>query len=243
MSKVLVVDDDPAVRDVLEHALGCEGIKGIRTESAADGKEALERLKRATEPFDLVILDVMLPGMDGFSVCREIRYDGAHRDVPVLMLTVRDDETSVVVGLEVGADDYISKPFSPRELVSRVRAHLRRRRWNTRGNGESTLSFPGLSIDLVKREVVSQGEKVSLTACQYKILTFLASSPGQVFSREQIMEHLHDRNFYGDSRAPDVHVQNIRKKIEPDPHSPHYLISVRGVGYKFSADITADGRR
>ncbi len=230
MPKVLVVEDEPTVRDVVEHALAREGIE---TAAVGDGEAALERL-RGEETFDLVILDVMLPGMDGVSVCRELRAGQANRDIPVLMLTARDDETSVVVGLEVGADDYVTKPFRPRELVSRVRAHLRRKRMGVIPGPGQRLEFPGLELDLLRREVTSQGEAVSLTAKEFDVLALLASHPGRVYEREQIMRHLWDGDFFGEARAADVHVQHIRKKVEPDPANPRYVLTVRGVGYKFA---------
>ncbi len=231
MSRILIVEDDPAVRDVVEYALSREG---MATLAIKDGEAALDHL-RGPDPFDLVILDVMLPGVDGISVCRELRAGATNRDVPVLMLTARDDETSVVVGLEVGADDYITKPFSPRELVSRVRAHLRRRHLNSGGEEQSQrLEFPGLKLDLLRRDVVSQGETVSLTAKEFEVLAFLASHPGRVYSREQIMRHLWNGDFFGEARAADVHIQHIRKKIEPDPKNPRYVQTVRGMGYKFA---------
>ena len=236
MTKVFVVEDDPAVRDVVEHALVREGMEA---KAVADGEAALEHL-RASEPYDLVILDVMLPGMDGIELCRELRAGEAGPalvDVPVIMLTARDDETSVVVGLEVGADDYVTKPFRPRELVSRVRAHLRRQRRNTRAGAEQRkLEFPGLEVDLLRRQVLSGGNLVDLTAREFEVLALLASHPGRVYSREQIMAHLWDGDFYGEPRAADVHVQHVRQKIEPDPKNPRYLQTVRGMGYRF-ADI------
>ncbi len=236
MAKVLLVEDDPAVRDVVEHSLVRDGIE---TKVFGDGEAALEHL-RSVEPYDLVILDVMLPGMDGVSLCRELRGGEAGPalvDVPIIMLTARDDETSVVVGLEVGADDYITKPFRPRELVSRVRAHLRRQRRNARAGAEQRkLEFPGLEVDLLKRLVFSGGTPVELTAKEFDVLALLASHPGRVYGREQIMRHLWDGDFYGELRAADVHVQHIRKKIEPDPNNPRYVQTVRGTGYRF-ADI------
>ena len=236
MTKVFVVEDDPAVRDVVEHALVREGME---TKAFGDGEAALEHL-RASEPYDLVILDVMLPGMDGIELCRELRAGEAGPalvDVPVIMLTARDDETSVVVGLEVGADDYVTKPFRPRELVSRVRAHLRRQRRNSRAGAEQRkLEFPGLEVDLLRRQVLSSGNLVDLTAREFEVLALLASHPGRVYSREQIMAHLWDGDFYGEARAADVHVQHVRQKIEPDPKNPRYLQTVRGMGYRF-ADI------
>jgi len=234
MSRILVVEDDPAVRDVVEHALSREGLE---TPTAATGEAALERLG-TSEVFDLVVLDVMLPGMDGVSVCRELRSaNSPSKAATVIMLTARDDETSVVVGLEVGADDYVTKPFRPRELVSRVRAHLRRRRIDTSSREQTQkLEFPGLEVDPLRREVTSGGETVSLTAKEFEVLALLASSPGRVYSREQIMRHLWDGDFFGEARAADVHVQHIRKKVEPEPANPRYVLTVRGAGYKF-ADV------
>ncbi|HZC18849.1 MAG TPA: response regulator transcription factor [Rubrobacteraceae bacterium] len=236
MPKILIVEDDPAVRDVVEHALSREG---MGTLAVGDGGAALERLRSQEEPFDLVVLDVMLPGMDGISVCREVRAGdagSATRDVPIVMLTARDDEINVIVGLEVGADDYIRKPFSPGELVSRVRAHLRRRSMDARGvaSEQRKLEFPGLELDLLKRQVLARGEAVSLTAKEFEVLVLLASHPGRVYSREQIMRHLGAGNFFGEARAADVHIQHIRRKIEPDPKEPRYVQTVRGFGYKFA---------
>ncbi|MDP8948520.1 MAG: response regulator transcription factor [Actinomycetota bacterium] len=235
MTRVFVVEDDPAVRDVVEHALAREGME---VKALGDGEAALEYL-RGVDPFDLVILDVMLPGMDGISLCRELRTGGAGSaltDVPVIMLTARDDETSVVVGLEVGADDYVTKPFRPRELVSRVRAHLRRRDLAAKDSADETrkLEFPGLEVDLFRRQVISGGSPVELTAKEFEVLALLASHPGRVYSREQIMRHLWDGDFFGEPRAADVHVQHIRGKIEPDPKNPRYVQTVRGVGYRFA---------
>jgi DNA-binding response OmpR family regulator len=235
MARVLIVEDDPAVRDVVEHALSREGME---TETASDGERALESL-HAAKPFDLIVLDVMLPGMDGISVCQELRNsDSPSSDAPVVMLTARDDETSVVVGLEVGADDYVTKPFRPRELVSRVRAHLRRRRLDSKNlpKENNRLEFPGLQVDLFGRQVFVENREVELTAKEFDVLALLASHPGRVYSREQIMRHLWNGEFFGEARAADVHVQHIRKKIEPDPKNPRYVQTVRGAGYKF-ADI------
>ena len=235
MARVFVVEDDPAVRDVVEHALAREGME---VKALGDGEAALELL-RGAEPFDLLILDVMLPGMDGITLCREFRAGSAGpalTEVPIIMLTARDDETSVVVGLEVGADDYVTKPFRPRELVSRVRAHLRRQHLLTRSGAAETrkLEFPGLEVDLFRRQVLSGGRPVELTAKEFEVLAFLASHPGRVYSREQIMRHLWDGDFFGEPRAADVHVQHIRSKIEPDPKNPRYVQTVRGMGYRFA---------
>lgn len=232
MSRILVVQHDAAVRDIVEHALSREG---MRTTAVGDGETALELL-RSLERFDLVILDDMLPGMDGVSVCRELRADSSHRDVPVIMLTAHDDETSVVVGLEVGADDYVTKPFRFRELVSRVRAHLRRQRLLIKSAATEThkLEFPGLEVDLFRRQVLSGGSTVELTAKEFEVLALLASHPGRVYSREQIMRHLRGGEFSGEPRAADVHVRHIRSKIEPDPKNPRYVQTVRGMGYRFA---------
>jgi two-component system, OmpR family, alkaline phosphatase synthesis response regulator PhoP len=234
MSRILVVEDDAAVKDVVEHALTREGMEVTTT---PDGEEALKYLD-GPELFDLVVLDVMLPGMDGISVCQELRKgESPSADAPVVMLTARDDETSVVVGLEVGADDYITKPFRPRELVSRVRAHLRRQRLLSKAdpNERKKLEFPGLEVDLFGRRVLAGGREVELTAKEFDVLAFLATSPGRVYSREQIMRHLWNGEFYGEARAADVHVQHLRKKIESDPQRPQYLLTVRGAGYKFAS--------
>ena len=232
MPRILIVEDDPAVRDVVEHSLSREGMKTL---AVGDGESALARLREEAEPFDLVVLDVMLPGMDGIEVCREIRASGAARGVPILMLTARDDETSVVVGLEVGADDYVTKPFSPRQLVSRVRAHLRRQRLNSQfSEQQRKLEFPGLMLDLLRRQVFAEGTSVELTAKEFDVLAFLAEHPGRVYEREQIMRHLWGGDFFGEPRAVDVHVQHIRGKIEPDPKNPRYVQTIRGVGYRFA---------
>lgn len=229
MTRILFIEDEAAMRDMVGYVLDREGME---VETAGSGEAGLEAFQNANGSFDLVILDVMLPGgVDGIEVCRRIT---ASSDVPVIMLTARDDETSVVVGLEVGADDYITKPFSPRELVSRVRAHLRRRRRETQPTDRQVLKFPGLKIDLLRHQVRIGEEIAALTAAQFRILTLLASHPGRVYSREQIMEPIWGNGFSGDSRAADVHIQNIRKHIEKDPKDPSYILTVRGAGYKFA---------
>jgi DNA-binding response OmpR family regulator len=226
--RVLIVEDDNAMRDLVGYALAEEGME---VKAVADGERALEVFS-GSGPFDLVVLDVMLPGIDGVAVCKELT---SKSDTPVIMLTARDDETSVVVGLEVGADDYITKPFSHRELVSRVRATLRRRRIDARALSEQKrLEFPGLVIDLSRRQVVVQGTPVALTAAQFNILALLASHPGRVYGRGQIMETVWGTEYFGDSRAADMQIRNIREKIEPEPRNPRYVLTVRGMGYKFA---------
>jgi two-component system, OmpR family, alkaline phosphatase synthesis response regulator PhoP len=224
MPNILIVEDDPAVRDIVQIALEREG---MRVEAVGDGEAALKYF-RSVGSFDLVLLDIMLPGIDGISLCQELRKSS---DVPVVMLTARDGERSVVLGLEVGADDYVTKPVSPLEVVSRVRAHLLRRRMNT---PEQRLAFPGLVIDLLRRQVWAGDNRVDLTAAEFEVLRFLAAHPGWVFSRQQIMEQLWDGEFYGEVRTADVHVRNIRRKIETDPKNPRYILTVRGMGYKFA---------
>jgi two-component system, OmpR family, alkaline phosphatase synthesis response regulator PhoP len=224
MPNILIVEDDLAVRDIVQIALEREGMS---VEAVGDGESALKRF-RSAGTFDLVLLDIMLPGIDGISLCQELRKSS---DVPVVMLTARDGERSVVLGLEVGADDYVTKPISPLEVVSRVRAHLRRRRMNA---PDQRLAFPGLVIDLLRRQVWVGENRVDLTAAEFEVLRSLAAHPGWVYSRQQIMEQLWDGEFYGELRTADVHVRNIRRKIETDPRKPRYILTVRGMGYKFA---------
>ena len=224
MPNILIVEDDPAVRDIVQIALEREGMS---VEAVGDGEAALKRF-RSAGAFDLVVLDIMLPGIDGISLCQELRKTS---DVPVVMLTARDGERSVVLGLEVCADDYVTKPVSPLEMVSRVRAHLRRRRMNA---PDQRLAFPGLTIDLLRRQVWVGEKRVDLTAAEFEVLRFLADHPGWVYSRQQIMEQLWDGEFYGEVRTADVHVRNVRRKIETDPKNPRYILTVRGMGYKFA---------
>ena len=224
MPNILIVEDDLAVRDIVQIALEREGMS---VEAVGDGESALKRF-RSAGTFDLVLLDIMLPGIDGISLCQELRKSS---DVPVVMLTARDGERSVVLGLEVGADDYVTKPISPLEVVSRVRAHLRRRRMNA---PDQRLTFPGLVIDLLRRQVWVGENRVDLTAAEFEVLRSLAAHPGWVYSRQQIMEQLWDGEFYGELRTADVHVRNIRRKIETDPRKPRYILTVRGMGYKFA---------
>jgi two-component system, OmpR family, alkaline phosphatase synthesis response regulator PhoP len=224
MPDILIVEDDHAVRDIVQIALEREGMS---VEAVGDGETALKRLRSAGS-FDLVVLDVMLPGFDGITLCQELRKSS---DVPVVMLTAREGERSVVLGLEVGADDYVTKPVSPLEVVSRVRAHLRRRRMDA---PDQRLVFPGLVIDLLRRQVWVGEKRVDLTAAEFEVLRTLAAHPGWVYSRQQIMEQLWDGDFYGEVRTADVHVRNIRRKIETDPKNPRYILTVRGMGYKFA---------
>lgn len=226
MPKILIVEDDPAVRDVLKIALEREG---MTVEAVGDGEAALKSFGSAGS-LDLVILDIMLPDTDGITLCQELRRSS---DVPVIMLTAREGERNVVLGLEVGADDYVIKPVGPAEVVSRVRANLRRRRMDAQA-ANLKYEFPDLVVDLSRRQVWVHGARVDLTTTEFEILSFLAAHPGWVYSRRQIMQQLWDGDFYGETRSADVHIQRIRKKIEPDPGNPRYIQTVRGVGYKFA---------
>ena len=226
MPKILIVEDDPAVRDILRIALEREG---MTVEVVGNGERALESFRDA-DTLDLVILDIELPDIDGITLCQELRRSS---DVPIVMLTAREGERNVVVGLEVGADDYVTKPASPAEVVSRVRAHLRRRRMDAQ-SANIKYELRDLVIDVSRRQVWVRGEQVDLTTTEFGILSLLAAHPGWVYSRQQIMQQLWDGDFFGDARSADVHIQRIRKKIESDPKNPHYIQTVRGIGYKFA---------
>jgi two-component system, OmpR family, alkaline phosphatase synthesis response regulator PhoP len=226
MPKILIVEDDPAVRDILRIALEREG---MTVEVVGNGERALESFRDAAT-LDLVILDIVLPDIDGITLCQELRRSS---DVPIVMLTAREGEKNVVVGLEVGADDYVTKPASPAEVVSRVRAHLRRRRMDAQASNIK-YELRDLVIDVSRRQVWVRGEQVDLTTTEFGILSLLAAHPGWVYSRQQIMQQLWDGDFYGEARSADVHIQRIRKKIESDPKNPYYIQTVRGIGYKFA---------
>jgi DNA-binding response OmpR family regulator len=219
--RVLVVDDEKSIRRVVEYALQ-EG--GFEVLSAARGDDALEVIER--EPVDLVVLDLMLPGIDGIEVCRRIR---ATRNVPIIMLSARDDEVDKVLGLEMGADDYVTKPFSPRELVSRVKANLRRAR--VVPVQEDPIRIGDIEVDPAARTVTRDGQDVPLTFSEFEILLKLMKSPRRVFTREELMDHLWNGSFYGDLRSVDVHVRHLRQKVERDPANPVLIRTVRGVGY------------
>jgi DNA-binding response OmpR family regulator len=225
-ARVLVVDDEPIVREVLSRYLSREGFE---VETAADGQAALDVFE-ATRP-ELIVLDLMLPRMDGLEVFRRIR---ARNGAAVIMLTARGEETDRVVGLELGADDYIAKPFSPREVVARVRAVLRRTRdATTTGPREEVMRFRELEVNSRTREVRVDGQPVELTPREFDLLQFMASSPRTVFNRLYLLDELWDASFDGDPSTVTVHVRRLREKIEPDPSSPRHLITVWGAGYRF----------
>jgi len=222
--RILLVDDDPGVRDVVAFTLRREGFE---VEEERDGPAALEAARRLT--YALVILDVMLPGLSGTEICRALR---AESDVPILMLTARDAERDRVLGLELGADDYVTKPFSSAELLSRVRAILRRRELDRANGGATVRRLGGLTIDLGRHEVLVDGERVHLTLSEFKVLSLLAEQPGDAVSRRELMQHLWASEHVGDEHACEVHISNLRRKIERDPTSPERLVTVRGHGYK-----------
>ena len=219
--RILLVDDEPAVVKMLAAHLE----KEFHVVPAFDGEEALVRFRQAE--FDLILLDLMLPKKNGLDVCRELRESSS---VPIIMLTAKADEADKVYGLELGADDYITKPFSPLELRSRIRALLRR---TGGGRTQRIIEAGELQIDSAKRTVTKNGEPIRLTKVEFEILFCLADSPGQVFRREELLEHLWDSSAYRDLRTIDVHIRHLREKLESDPREPEYLLTDRGVGYHF----------
>ena len=223
--RILVVEDEPMVAEVVERYLRRDGC-AVRV--AHDGEAALE----AFDSFhpDLVVLDLMLPGVDGKEVCRRIR---ARAQTPIIMLTARGEEIDKLVGLELGADDYITKPFSPREVAARVKAVLRRADGQSQVDSDS-LRFDGLRIDGRTRTVEDQRGSIRLTAREFDLIFYLASHPGQVFSREQLMDAVWDYEFVGDASTVTVHMRRLRSKVEADPSRPRHLKTVWGVGYKFA---------
>jgi DNA-binding response OmpR family regulator len=226
-STILLVDDEESVQRLLGYPLEREGFRVVQ---ARDGQEALERF--AAHQIDLVVLDVMLPRVDGLEVCKRLR---AESNVPIIMLTARDDELDKVLGLELGADDYITKPFSIREFRSRVRALLRRAANPPRpAPGEDELiAVDGLKIDLARRSVEVGDAPVQLTYVEFELLRTMASHPGRVYSRRMLLEALWGGADYREPRTIDVHVRHLREKLERDPREPEYILTVRGVGYRF----------
>jgi len=223
-ARVLVVDDEPIVREVLGRYLARDG---FAVDTAEDGEAAIEAFQTVRP--DLVLLDLMLPRLDGTAVFAQIR---ERTTTPVIILTAKGEETDRIIGLEIGADDYVTKPFSPREVVARVRAVLRRSGGGTSENG-GPLVFERLEIDPRSREVRNDGRKVSLTPKEFDVLEFLASNAGKAFTRLQLLDELWDFAFDGDPSTVTVHIRRLREKIEPDPSRPRHLVTVWGVGYRF----------
>ena len=224
-ARILLADDEPDLTESVSYALRREGFE---VDSVGDGESALAAVRGTS--YDVAILDVMMPKLSGLEVCRELRVES---DLPIIMLTARDAEVDRVLGLELGADDYLTKPFSLAELVSRVRALLRRRELDrTAGSARATRVLGGLELDLVRHRVLVDGRPVQLTPSEFKLLALLADQPERVFSRREIMEHLWETPYVGDQRACDVHVSNLRRKIERDHAHPERIVTVREIGYK-----------
>ncbi|HTK45749.1 MAG TPA: response regulator transcription factor [Patescibacteria group bacterium] len=223
-ARILLVEDDPSIREIT--AIGLRAA-GFVVETAPDGAAGLERWRRDRP--DLVLLDVMLPRLDGLEVCREIRREST---VPIVMLTARGDTIDVVVGLEAGADDYVRKPFEMPELVARIRAALRRKRDTAEADASASLQLGSLTIDTAGRTVSRDGDEIALTRTEFDLLVELAQRPGQVFTRDQLLDHVWGYDYLGDSRLVDVAIGRVRAKVERDPASPELILTVRGSGYK-----------
>jgi two-component system alkaline phosphatase synthesis response regulator PhoP len=229
--RVLAVEDDPGIRELMRIHLS---LAGLDVSEIADGRQALDRAR--AEPFDLIVLDIMLPGLDGITVCRAIRSEGANRATPILMVTARDSEADTVVGLESGADDYLAKPFGVREFVARVGAVMRRRGPaddGAKADDGRILSSRGLTLDPAKRSASVHGKPVDLTKQEFDILYLLASRPGIVFSRAALLARVWHGDTYVTERTVDTVVSRVRRKVETDPQDPELILTAWGVGYKF----------
>jgi two-component system alkaline phosphatase synthesis response regulator PhoP len=225
---ILVVDDEPQIVELVSDYLKQAGFRVL---TARDGQTALT-MARHERP-DLIVLDLMLPGgIDGLDVCRSVRQDATLGDVPIIMLTARDEEADRLIGLELGADDYVTKPFSPREVVARVRAVLRRARGDVQRSG--VIRVGDLVIDLPGRSATLDDQSISLTPTEFDLLAIMAQSPGRPFTRAQLMDLVYDVAYAGYDRAIDSHIKNLRRKIEVDPREPRYVLTVYGVGYKMA---------
>lgn len=231
MARLLLIDDEANLRHTLSYALRQEGYEVL---TAQDGEEGLE-LFRTSAP-DLVILDVMMPKQDGFEVCRRLRKAS---DVPIVMLTARDTELDKIVGLEIGADDYLAKPFSVRELIARVRAMLRRSGRRSEAAAGGIVERDGLVVDPGRRRVTRESGEVALKPKEFELLVFLMTRAGQVFSREQILAAVWGYDFAGDSRTVDTHVKTLRERLGDDASRPRWIETIRGVGYRFKESVTA----
>jgi len=227
--RILVVEDEEAISDSVAYALESEG---FRVDVAANGEDGLKATE--TDGYDLVLLDLMLPRLSGAEVCRRLRAGSA---IPIIMLTAKNSELEVVLGLELGADDYVTKPFSLAELVGRVRALLRRRELDRDGGAPTVRRVGSLELDIARHTIRLDEEEVQLTPSEFKLLELLTREPERAFARADIMQHLWDSSYVGDQRACDTHVSNLRSKIEQDPGRPERLLTVRGVGYKLTAAL------
>jgi len=226
-ARILVVEDEPAISDAVAYALR---EAGYDVEPVDDGALALEQARSGQ--FDLMVLDLLLPGTPGLDVCKTLRAETS--DLPIIMLTARDAELERIEGLDTGADDYVTKPFSMTELVARVRSLLRRRELDGSTNG-ALLTVGGLQLDVARHTATLDGKALQLTRSEFRLVSLLAASPGKAFGREELVRHLWETDFVGDVRAIDVHVSNLRRKLEDDPRRPRRLVTVRGVGYKLVA--------
>jgi len=231
LPRILVVDDEETILELIAYNLQKEG---FQTERAADGWEALEKV--AANPPDLLVLDWMLPGIDGLEVCRRLRDNQETRSLPIIMLTARGEEVDKVLGLELGANDYVTKPFSPRELLARIKAHLRVRQTQHQLKaeaGEAVVRQGGLRLDAERYQVKKGDLVLELPPKEFEILFLLASHPGKIFRREEMLNRIWGYDYPADTRTVDVHIRYLRQKIEDDPNNPALLLTVRGVGYKF----------
>lgn len=226
--RILIVDDEKDIVDLVAYNFEKEGYEVLK---AFDGEKALS-LVRTKKP-NLIVLDLMLPGIQGLEVCKQIRRDAESAGIPIIMLTAKGEELDKVIGLEVGADDYITKPFSVKELMARVKAVLRRADVRKQPEKAETFEFKGLRIDLKSYEVTVNGRKVNLSPTEFKLLRFLSLSPGRVYSRDQILDQVWGDESFVEPRTVDVHVRRLRAQIEQEENSPNYIVTVRGVGYKF----------
>lgn len=229
--RILIIDDEAVIRKAIRMSCEKEGYEVIEAEN---GTEALRQVESGRP--DLVLLDLMLPDISGFDVCRELRKTGSK--VPVIILSAKTEEIDIVVGLEIGADDYITKPFRARELLARIAAHLRRVRQEERGS-DGKLEFKDLSIDINERRVWRSEVEVDLTHTEFDLLAFLASNAGKVLSREKILNHVWGYEYPIETRVIDVHVRNLRRKIELDPSHPFFILAVPGIGYRFTSSARA----
>lgn len=227
MSKILIVEDEEALSDPLAFLLGREGFQTIVVDNGLDALPVSDR-----EGADLVLLDVMLPGMSGMEVCRKLREVSS---VPIIMLTAKDSELDKVLGLELGADDYVTKPYSARELIARIRAVLRRRSAETDSATESVLQGGPVRMDIDRHVVTVNGEEISMPLKEFELLEILLRNVGRVMTRGQLIERVWGADYVGDTKTLDVHIKRLRSKIEPDSSAPQYVVTVRGLGYKFEA--------
>ncbi|HET8895706.1 MAG TPA: response regulator transcription factor [Protaetiibacter sp.] len=227
MTRILIVEDEPSLAEPLAYLLGREGYE---TAIASDGRSALTDFD--TRGADLVLLDLMLPGLPGTEVCRELRLRSS---VPIIMLTAKDSEVDIVVGLELGADDYVTKPYSSRELLARIRAVLRRRTEATEEFEDAVLEVGSVRMDIERHAVAVDGAEVAMPLKEFELLEYLLRNAGRVLTRGQLIDRVWGSDYFGDTKTLDVHIKRIRSKIEPDPSSPVHLVTVRGLGYRFES--------